>query len=305
MRMGAPVLALAMMMIAQGARARSGPEDTISFSGELQAGATYDSNVSVDDLDANTGLGDWAATIDASGELKARLSSRTDASLSYDFSQSLHQDFTEFDLQSHLASASVSHSFGKLRTGAAYRYIHANLGGDSFVTMNQVSPYVSFRISKALMLRADYSFTDKNFAGRTDRDAKTHASAIDAYYFINGSRTVLLVGYKYTHEDANDARYDHNGHSFKVRLTQKLTIGRQDAILRLGWRHDRRDYTGITPSILMKRKDIRDRLQTDLELPISRRFFVAAEYEYGNYNSNLPIVDFRQSVVAIKLGRRF
>lgn len=306
-RLWSLVMASAAMVAAQPqfAQAQSTDDGGISLKGEVQAGAEYDSNVSVDDLDTNTGLGDWSAVIDARASLNAKLSGHTDANLAYDFSQSLHEDFTEFDLQSHMASADISHDFGKVRMGGAYRFIHAQLGGDDFLTMHQLSPYASLKLGKAVLLRADYSFTDKNFAGRIDRDAKNHAGAIDAYYFINGSRSFLLAGYKYTHENANDAQYDYDGHSFKLRLTQKFAMGKQDAVLRLGWRHERRDYDGITPSILAKRKDRRHRLQADLEVPVSRIFFVAGEYEYGDYKSNLPSADFRQNVFSIKLGARF
>ena len=63
---------------------------------ELSAGMEYDSNVSIEAIDANTSAGDYAALLDADFGYKAPLGKDTELSLSYGVSQSLHEKLTVF-----------------------------------------------------------------------------------------------------------------------------------------------------------------------------------------------------------------
>lgn len=275
------------------------------FDAEIAIGGEYDSNVSVDAVDTTTGSGDVAALLDVDLGFRTSVARETDWRVGYSFSQSLHQDFDDFDLQSHIVSSDLSHDFGAITVGGAYRYIDTRLGGDRFLEMNQLSPYFTAMLTKKVMLRGDYTYTDKEFVNRSDRDAKNRAGSLDLYYFINGSKTVLLAGYKYADENAQAAQFDYKAHNFRLRMTQKFALGSEDATLRLGWRYEKRDYSGITPSIAAKRDDRKHRLQAELEVPISKIFFVGAEYEYADYKSNLPSADYRQNVASLKVGARF
>ncbi|KGB55003.1 hypothetical protein FG91_01632 [Sphingopyxis sp. LC81] len=280
-------------------------ESKASLSGEIQLGAQYDSNVSVDDIDSNVGRGDWAALLEARANLKTDLSRKTSLRLSYAFSQSLYESFTDFDLQTHLGSADISHGFGRVRIGAAGRLAHSRLGGDGFLTTQQFSPYVSFRASSSLLLRVDYSHANKNFIGRADRDARNNAATANVYYFVNGTRTYFQAGYSYAHENAEAAPFDYEAQGFQLRFNQKLAIGSNDATLRLGWRYDRRNYDEITPAIQAERRERRHRLQANVELPVSKKIFLSGGYEYTDRNSNLPSANYNQHLVSLMLGARF
>lgn len=275
------------------------------FSIELSAGAEYDSNVSVNEIDVDTGADDFAAVFDADLGFSHDLGSDTELDLGYSFSQSLHEDFTNFDLQSHFASAGLTHDFGAFDLGGAYRFIYTRLGGSGFLTLQQVSPYVTKFFGKKLFVRADYTYTDKDFHNRIDRDADVHAGGADIYYFLNGVRTYIVVGYKYESEDAVDPQFDFNGHNIKARISQRIPIGERDAKLRLGWRYETRDYSSVTPSIGVERDDDRHRLQAEIEVPFSDWLFGQLDYEYSDFSSNLPSADYKQHVASARLGVRF
>jgi Surface lipoprotein assembly modifier len=275
------------------------------FSAEFSVGLEYDSNINVDEIDNNTGSNDKAAAINADLEYDLDLSSDTVLSLGYNFSQTLHDDFTNFDLQTHFVSADLSHDFGDVEPGIAYRFIHSRLGGDGFLTMHQISPYVSAFLSEKLFARADYTYSDKNFLGRADRDAENHAGGVDFYYFVDGVKTYFVAGYKYANENAVDPQFDYDAHQFKLRFSQRFPVGSRDAELKLGWRYEARNYDNITPAIGVARDDDRHRLQAELEVPITDVFFARAEYEYGDYSSNLPTADYSQHLLGVHLGAKF
>lgn len=276
-----------------------------SLSAEFSAGAEYDSNVSVNAIDVNTAAGDFAAILDAKIKFESEITEQTAFKLGYNFSQSLHNDFSNFDIQTHFASADVSHDFGAFDVGAAYRLAYSRLGGAGFLTLQQISPYASTFLTKKVFLRGAYTYSDKNFKNRVDRDATVHAGGADVYYFVNGVNTFFVAGYKYENEDAFDPQFDFKAHHFKVRFSQRFPVGSRDAKLKLGWRYEMRDYASVTPSIGVVRNDDRHRLQAEIEVPISDIVFGAVEYEYSDYSSNLPSADYTQNLLGAKLGVRF
>lgn len=275
------------------------------FSAELTAGAEYDSNVSVSDVDNNTGADDVAAVFDADFDYAPDLGGKTDFSLGYSFSQSLYSQFDAFNLQSHLATVDLSRDVAGFDIGAAYRFSHARLGGDPFLTMHQIAPYVSRFIGDRLFVRAEYAYTDRNFIGRTDRDGRSQSASGDVYVFLRGSKTYVSAGYKYEKDDTTDPQFAYTGHNLRARISHKIPMGRRFAQLKLGYRYEDRGYDSITPSIAAVRNDTRHRIQAEVEIPIDDTFFARFEFEHADFSSNLPSADYRQNVGSAKLGARF
>lgn len=285
----------------------SGP----SFDVEIAAGVDYDSNVSVDQLDTNTGADDFAAAIDADVDFSTPVGPNTEFELGYGFTQSLHADFTAFDLQSHLATADLSHDFGVAEIGAAYRFAYSRLGGDPFLTMHQVNPYMSKFIGKTLYVRGGYTYTDKNFEepatipAPPTRDAKNDSFSGDVYIFLNGVKSYIAGGYEREIEKASSDEFDFHANNFRVRLAQRFPFGAGDAELSLGYRFEDRNYDNQTPSILAVRADERQRFQAELEIPVTDHAFARLEFEHGDYKSNLPSADYKQNLAGVRLGLRF
>ena len=274
------------------------------FRAEISAGVEYDSNISVEQIDQNTGNDDFAALINADFGYRKKFDNNTSLDVSYNFSQSLYNDFTNFDLQTHFASADLSHDFGGVNVGAAYRFIYTRLGGDGFLAMQQASPYASTFIGKKFFVRVDYTYADKNFIDRADRDAKSNAGNADLYWFVKGVRTYFAVGYGYEKEDAVDPQFDFAANKVKVRFSKRIPMGRNHATFKLGWRFEARDYSSITPSIGVKRNDRRHRLQSELEIPLTKHVFGVVEFDHNIYDSNLPSADYTENVVGARLGFR-
>lgn len=276
-----------------------------SFSFEASAGVEYDSNVSVIELDVSTAADDFAGVIDAGFGFETELGQGTEIDLSYDFSQSLHDEFTQFDIQSHRGSVGIDHDFGKVSAGATYIFANATLGGDGFLTLQQISPFVSGFLGKTVFVRAAYEYRDKNFKNRTDRDAEVHAGGADIFFFIDGVRTYILGGYKYEDENTVANQFDFTGHNFKLRFVKRLPFRGRDAKFELGWRYEKRNYKSVTPAIGEVRDDDRNKLKAELEIPITDHVYVLVEYEYSDFSSNLPSADYTQNFAGLRVGVEF
>ncbi len=115
--------------------------------------------------------------------------------------------------------------------------------------MPQIAPYTSTKLGEKMMLRTEYFYADKIFMNRTDRDAKNHTAALDSDFFLNGTKTWFVAGYKYAHENAVADQFSNDAHSFRLRFNQRIKMGSDSsARLKFGWRYENRDYKSITPA---------------------------------------------------------
>jgi hypothetical protein len=143
-----------------------------TFSAEVALGAEYDSNVSVEEVDRTSGESDHAFILDLELGMRQQFSERTDLSLSYDFSQSKYDEFSQVDRQTHIIGADLAIDAGDLNTGVSAYYIDARLEGDAFLQLWRLSPSLSGFISRRWFARGAYVFSDKTIENRPDRDAQ-------------------------------------------------------------------------------------------------------------------------------------
>ncbi len=298
-------LALTCAMVAAPSTGRADDEKPLRVDFEASAGAEYDSNISVIQLDTATAADDIAAVFDATIEVEGDLASGTTVRAGYDFSQSLHADFTNFDLQTHRASAGLTQEIGKITFDLDYSFVDARLGRKGFLTINRIAPALSGFIGKKLFWRLEYVYTDKNFTNRTARDSKVNAGSLSLYYFLNGTRSYWTLRYRYEDENAVAPEFDFRGHEIRLRYTRRFPVAGQDSRLRLTARYEKRNYRAITPSIGVVRDDDRYRFNAEWRIPLTRHLFFLAEYEFASFVSNLPSADFNQHLVSGRLGVTF
>lgn len=267
-------------------------------------GYEYDSNITVQEVDVKTGEGDVAALLDFSASYEVEVGKST-FEAGYSFSQSLHQDATGFDLQSHIITALAKHKFDGFDLGVNYLYINTSLGGDSFLEIHKASPYISFFATPSVFIRANYSYTDKNLETSNDRDAETHSIGASGFYFMNHAKSYFMVSYRYDSLDANADRFDYNGHDVKVRYQVKFPWAGRDARFRIGGRYLKRNYDAVTPSIGEIRDDKRTSIESMLEVPFFDSWTARLKYRYTDAMSNLASADYTENLVTFEIGFEF
>ncbi len=269
------------------------------FFAEIELGFEYDSNVVIDDIDLNLGLGDESAELRARLGYETDLGPSTELKLGYRFAQRVYEEFDQFDLQSHTASIAVEHDLGPADLEIDYRFADVSLGGDGFVGIHRLSPSLSFFVDRTVLVRAEYAFSDKDFRDRLDRDAEKHAVGVDLFWLVDRSKTYLVFGYRMSDEDAGDDQFDFRSKEFRLRLAQRFTLADRRAQIRLGWRYEDRDFKSETLSIGAIRKDDRHRLSAELVWEVDPSLEISAKYEYSDFSSNLPVADYSQSVIGL------
>jgi hypothetical protein len=267
-------------------------------------GIEYDSNVAVLELDSSTDAGDRSLLFDFGVGYDKPDGGRFDVQAGYDFSQSLHDDFDSFDVRIHRGSGTLSYDLGRVDLGATLQHAYAELDGNEFLTLQQISPYVSKLVGRRLFLRFAYAHSDKDFAGNPTRSANADALSADAYVFIDGLRTYLVFGFRVDDENAIDSQFDYAGDMLRAQLAKRLMAGERELTLRTSLRFENRDYDSPTLSIGNPRRDDRRQLELSLDVPLGRRTTAQVVYEHADLSSNLPSVDFAENVLSLKFRAR-
>lgn len=276
-----------------------------TWSFESSAGAEYDSNVSVSQLETTTGVGDNAFRLRARAGVQTKLGRDTAMKFGYTLSDKRYTEFSQYNLQTHIFSGLAKHDFGPVTAGTAVRYIDASLGGEGFQSITQLAPYASGRVTKNLLLRGTVTLAEKQFATRTDRDASVQTLDAKAYYFLDGSRRYILAGVETETSQANVDQFSYDSVGAQIRFSQRFKVRGRTARAQARWRYESRDFVGETPSIAAIRQDDRTRIDTRVEMPITDTVFIAGEYEWGDFTSNLPSANYTQNVVSFRTGTRF
>lgn len=301
-----PLLCLILLSsgVGNAAFAQANQEET-NWSFEISAGAEFDSNVSVNELDSNTGSDDVALRLRAEVDFETEIAPETELKFGYTISDKNFDEFSDFDLRTQILSGALSHDFGPVTAGATVRYIDAALGGDGFQSITQFSPYVSGFVADKVFLRGAYTAAKKEFDVQATRDADVHTIDVDAYYFLDGNKQFIVAGLEAETSEADDDQFSYDGIGGQLRFSQRFQFRDRTARAQARWRFESRDFVGITTSIGEAREDDRNRLSAELELPITDRVFVSAEYEYGDFSSNLPSANYSQNVITLIVGARF
>jgi hypothetical protein len=301
-RRSCPALLLAFALIATGATAEeketpNGPE----FSAQVAIGAEYDSNVTVEEVDAATSESDHAFTLDLGVGLKQQLAQNTELGLSYDYNQSNYSEFSQLDRQTHLLGTDLAVDFSTVDSNLSLFYVHSRLDGEKFLELYRLSPAISGFLAKKWYARGAYVYSDKSIEQRPQRDADTHAGEGDLYFFRRGLRSYFNLGYRFKDENAKADDLDYTSHSLKLRYIHRLEVFSRMTKLELAWRYEDRDYSSINPSIGAKRQDERHRWRADYEIPVWRGGALQFYYSYADYDSNYEPVDYYQTIA----GTRF
>lgn len=294
-----------VVCLAAGASAQGNGNKPARFEVEVGLGGEYDSNVSVSEVDRASNEGDYALIADASFEVKKELGERYDLAATYDFSQTMYDEFDFVDRQTHIVGADLARKGAITDTGLSLYYINSRLDGKDFLDFYRVSPSVSGFIARKWFARGAYVYADKSIINTPDRDAESHSLELDLYAFRRGLRSYFNIGYRFKDEDAEAAEFDYKSNSVKLRYIHRFDIFERLAKLELSWRFEDRDYSSITPDIGEDRSDDRSRWRVDLEVPLIGASGMELYYGYADYESNVDAADYTQTLVGTRFYYRW
>lgn len=288
----ARLLACSAILVPTGAYAQD------DFSVELEAGAFYDSQLVVDEIDLEQADGDVAFRLAADFEYQAIDTDAFDLEVGYDFGQSVYLDFDDFNLQSHVADISASTRVEGVRVGARYAFSHYRLGGDALFNMHTITPSISSFIADGVFARAFYTYNDKDFSAFDGRDASGNQVGASVFKFFNNNAGFVSLSGRWEDEDAVDPAFDYDGFVVGADLKIPFQNDRNGPFVQFGIDYRDRDYKAITPSIGEIRTEDRFRGEAELSIPIFNGFNAELGYRFTDRSSNLPSADYIENRVS-------
>jgi hypothetical protein len=272
--------------------------------------------VAVQDLDTNTGSSDWAGTVNLLAEAQLIPVDKLTLRAGLDLTQTLHNEFSAFDLTIARPYAEIAYDFDFATVGVLGNYAAASLDGDEYLTYTQISPYVSKQFGNKFFLRLAYAKTQKEFENQPtppnpllDRDATADSVQVDGYIFLDGVKRYVVLGAKAAEEDADSDAFDYSSSTGRIRFVQRFDAMDREMTFRIGAEYEDRSYDStlslIPPSGGATREDKRTVLDLQLDIPFGDHFFSEVSYKYGNYSSNQSSADYDEHVAAVKFGVKY
>ncbi len=284
------VISAIILSAAQGGYADDENEIEIS----IYAGAEYNDNIAVSDIDLGSGQGDFAGLLEVSLGYENKISENLSFSAGYDFSYTRFVDETAFNFQSHGLSAGLSGQMAGLDLGLDYSFFHNRLGGESFLDMQLFSPSIAKMFPGNIYVRAAYTYMDKDFETALTRSGNNQKYGVDSYFFFDGGG-FFRVGAAWQEEDAAAAIFDYDGLVLNAQV--KVPVGEGDFYVKGNYK--KRTYdSGL-------REDKRTSLRAGLELPFMDNLIIKPEYRFLDSSSNLASADYSEHVFSLMFGIEF
>jgi hypothetical protein len=283
----------------------SQPQEPFRLEGSLAVGAEHNNNLSIAQLESASGQSDTALTVEGNINALWQASDKLSLESGYSYSMSRYQDIDSFDLDLHLMFADMAYDFGKFTLGGNYYYAMADLGGDSFLDLDQYSLYAGKLFGQEWYLRGALNFVDKDFAAFNQRDADNEGFSVDLYRFFNQGKSSVTLSYAYEQEDTRGPSFTYDANTLRLRLSHRFLLAERNAQFQMGMRLQDRDYPNPTPSIGVPRDDSQRVADVRLEVNLVESLSLVTRWEYGDYQSRLDTATFTDNRVSVQLKFTF
>ena len=280
-------------------------QDFADLSAEVSFGAQYDSYVSIEASDITARRGDEALLVGASVGAEKQISSSLVATAGYDFSQTLHDQVSDFDLQTHSLSGGLEFDRKRLGVDVAYRFNHVLLDQKPYLDIHAVTPAVSYRPWDRLLFRTSYTYLRKHFVTTERLDGETQYVTIDAWRAIAGRKGYVSIGGRYEKDNVTFAPRDYRGWQANGRIQYPFLFLNPEARGRISLSYSERDYAEADPAIGEIRREARSSISAILDTPFIDPLDLRATLRLTDRDSNVPAYDYREVLASILFSWEF
>jgi hypothetical protein len=275
------------------------------FSLTLKAGASYDSDVAISQTNTSTGQSDYLGNLSLSTSYKPLSAHGRSLTLGYDYSQSLHRELSQFDIQLHSGSLTGSAHVGKSYLGLTYSFNHILLGGHPFLDMHFTSPSILTPLSPKIFARASFVYLDETFLTDRKRDAKHSQPGLQLFYFFNHAHSFVLLGANYQREKTVGPEFTYKGYALDASISLPFKLLKKTGKIKAEYGWISRDYDNITPSIGANRFDRSSTYKLSAEVPLFRKLSLGLEARHVSRSSNLRFANLDENTAGADLILRF
>lgn len=236
--------------------------------------------------------------------------------LGYDFSQSVHFELTEYDLQGHQLRAEISSPVGGVEVGAIAAYEFYALDYRSYLQRGIGSPWVTFFEGERAATRLYYSLRGSDYLRDPFEpylDSINHAFGVRQTYAFSGANGILGATYQLDYEDPvsdDGAEFEYLGNQLEVGYTRPIRNWANASVAYLFRLEDydsvnSRTGTELQPGGTRRRHDHQHQFALRLERPFASHWTAALFYVGVINGSNIEPFEYDRNVVGLNLAYRF
>jgi len=286
-------------------------------------GFEYDSNVVLAPNDSTIketrGISDEADgrfRADFGGRYRIDTGGSASVTLGYDFSQSIHFNLTQYDLQGHVLRAEASLPWRGVELGLTGDYEFYALDYRSYLQQGSGIPWITFFEGDRGATRLYYSLGGHDYLRAPFEpylDSLHQAGGIRQLYLLSQDAGLLSLGYQLDYDDPvsdSGAEFEYLGHQLELTYARPLYDW---AHLNAGYAFRLDDYdsvnsrtgTELAPAGTKRRHDNQHQLALQLERELAPQWTIALAYIAVINNSNIEPFEYNRHVVGINLCYRF
>lgn len=272
-------------------------------------GLEYDSNIVLAPLDGEAAAAfgkqsDGRAIFLAGGRYAIWRAERAQLSAGYDFFQSLHFDLTQFNMQDHRGSLSVTGSIGLVEGGVMGAYDYYLRDAQSFLQQGEAFPW--FRVSQPEFGRTEVFFRmqrrDFKVASlQTLFDSFTYLTGFDQFVTLGSPDRYVVAGYRFDTMVPTDGAvsvFEYNGNLVRAGVGGTLPF---EIATELDFTYRNKDYAPASDG----RLDDEYRIILATGKQVADYTFVTLSY-LGTFNqSNQSVFEYNRQIVSLSVQVRF
>lgn len=271
----------------------------------FKIGEEYNSNLTIEELDIGSNESGYLSNIELLTNYRLKLKNDHTFYFGYEFSQSLHHEYTEFDTQNNGLSLGYEKGMGEYILSLDYSYYDTKLDGENLLTMNFFTPAISYMLNNNFLIRADYLYLDKQFDDFSNRDASSNGASLSAFYFFNNAKSYVRCSISNSSEDAISDELDFESITGAVSIKTPANWISSDAIFKASLKYSETDYDHITFSINELRAEQKIHFKSSLAIPYSESITVIGAYELIDRVSNLDIANYKENRAMVSMEFKF
>ncbi len=284
-------------------------------------GFEYDSNVVLAPSDSsvsgnNTGQDDGRAVLGFGGRYDLLHSDANRITASYDFSQSLHFQHHEFDLEGHRLRLEGVTDQGPVQLGLATTYDAYLLNYQSFFQEILVTPWVTVPEGEASSTQLYYTFRGRDFFRspyNPARDSTNHALGVRQYLLLGSPDRVFSIGYQFDNETpvaeftkGHRNEFEYTGNQLDARV--RFPLG-EIATTELSYLFRLEDYQFPSefsvPAYTLRRHDNEHEFVVAFYRDLNDYLQLTLAYLGVLNNSNIATFDYNRNILSVGLRAHF
>jgi tetratricopeptide (TPR) repeat protein len=270
----------------------------VSFS----SGIEWNDNVTRIELDNISNQSDTSSIFEGSLDYHLLKKNKFTLDSSYNFYQSLFDDATEFDYQSHTGSLTGSYAFGAFDASLNYSYAYSFLDKRSFASIHTFSPGIAFSLHPLHYSAVNYRYEYRLFFSDPARDGPNHSIEFNNFLFFMEGKVLWSTGYRFSDDNTAAPQFDFGGHATNTALKFEIPW---ESEVSFSYELNSRNYKNITQSIGEERKDDKQTFQVSYSKNLFTDYHFDFNYRHIEAKSNLESVDFTENSAFIGLGAHF